>query len=382
MDNRSEPGRARGFACAFVGAMAVAGCASATPPPPATPSLPARSAATRVDIVLLLAEAIAHEFCPKVQGRFLPLSSAATDGPQAGESPVLGRWWIWDCATFTHGGVVGLRMGGPGWMWAEREEYGHTIRQYVYFRSSTTVWGVLDATFAPNPHVVSLWFSPVAPAQVAAGGIGRVTASGHGVLGTTLDVVDFFTFGALIDVDGRARQKVNEEAARRFREQLSRGFTITYSFAGAQDIAHGQVDVGLGPLPAGMAPLRPIKDGRPWLAHERLELHNAFGAYHVLGPFEPALGADVDVDVESGNGIMYRAECAADVAQWFSVVNGGETPKLPLSRNSQTGLVSSGQATRRITLPTCKWYLIVEASQGDTRASVRVRANTATFLIP
>lgn len=325
---------------------------------------------------MLLADVLAREFCSRVEGRFLPLSQSGVEGPQAGELAVTGRWWIQECTTEVRGGVIGFRLGGPGWQWVDRTESDHRIQQYVYFHATTTSWGIVDTTYASAPHVVSLWFSPMAPPAVEASGIGPVTAKSQGAWGKTIDVLDVITLGLVVDVDGRTKQKVNDEAVTRFREQLGRGFTVTY------DLALKQLDVTLQALPAGMTPLRPFKDGRPWLVHERQEVHDAAGAFHVSGPFDPAIGADVDFDVELGAALSYRAECASDVAQWFAVVEQGTSPRLPLSQNGQLDRVPFGKSTRRIVMPSCKWYLLTGTEAGDVLASVRVRANTLTLLVP
>lgn len=355
--------------------LGLVGCASAKPSSSA-PSLPLRSAATRTDIMMLMAESLAREFCLRVEGRFLPLSQSGVEGPQAGELAVTGRWWIRECAAELRGGFIGLRLGGPGWQWVDRTESDHRIRQYVYFHATTTSWGIVDATYAAAPHVLSLWFSPVAPPGVEATGIGPVAAKSQGVLGTAIDMFDVITLGLLVDVDGRTKQKINDEAVSRFREQLGRGFTVTY------DLGLKQLDVSLQAMPAGMTPLRPFKDGRAWLAHERQEVHDASGAFHVVGPFDPAIGVDIDFDVEAGPGLDYRAECVSDVVQWFANVENGTSPHPPVSQNGQDGRAAPGVSVRRIVMPWCRWYLVTGTQGGDVRAAVRVRANSVTLLTP
>ena len=84
----------------------------------------------------------------------------------------------------------------------------------------------------------------------------------------------------------------------------------------------------------------------------------------------------VDVNVEQGSGITYRALCAKDMdANYAALANGqaaGIAEQALVARGTVDGV---GARTNDFRVDGCKFYLVVSSVRGSTTiASLRVRA--------
>ena len=243
-------------------------------------------------------------------------------------------------------------------------EFG--VRDYVYFAAAGTVVGSVDMSFDPTRRMAWGQFSPTMVPYIATGVTNRIETESNIVGG----LGSFVTLGALGSyADGKATEKAATMVADAFTRQLRSGVAITF------DLARRQRDVvGLGQV----APLRPFADDVRWLVNEQQVLHAKAGAAHVVGPFAPTHGAGVDFAVLRGT-LRYRAECEADVVEWFEPVTRGVRPVLPPVRHAQSGTVSAGMPVRRTLAAPCPWYLITEPGSEEVVANVRVRADTSGY---
>lgn len=322
---------------------------------------------------LLLADYLEANLCERLGERFVPIADEHVAAPRGQAPPVGGRWWIRGCRAERTAGVLHLTLSGPGWLWADEAKSGFRLRQYVLFQAGVRLVGVPDAHYDATRRLASLWFSPLS-----------TEADGHGLgpVATTADhfgtqVLDVVTFGwARSRADDAARREVDERVRARFAEKLRSGFTVTYH------VALQQLDFRLGALGDGEEPLRPLLDGRPWLANERQILRPEPGGVHLLGPFDPAVGAALDVHVESGPGVRLWTECVDVTRERLSDLDRGEAPPSAPARAKAVGKLAPGRHTVAVAMPQCPWYLLTAADEGETSVVIRVRGKPSAVLLP
>lgn len=351
---------------------------SGNPPPPPREAPPPRTAlaAPQPDAFAHFAtDYVEDALCERLAGRFVPLpdpseKKSGTSGGGWLQGPAAGRLWVTDCRLARRESFVDLELRGVGWVWVDEAEKGNRLRQYVGLRVELGLRGVVTPAYDAASRVMTLWFEP---AEVRASGapVGEVKTSADSFGNKALR---FVTLGYAGEVaDRRAREKVQERLRQRFEEALSGGFTITYN------LRTKQVDFALGHLPRGREPSRGFSDGRAWLANEHVLVHPAAGGFHVLGPFEPAAAVDVDFSVP-GAPVRYWAECADVTTQRFAgLLRDGTLPSREATAWSSR-LVQPGGATVRLSMPSCRWYLLATAADEPATASIRVRAKPRVVL--
>lgn len=249
-----------------------------------------------------------------------------------------------------------IHLEGPGWYWVDFDQGGLELHQQVTFDLSADVFGTIRFAYAEG--VASLWFEPTREANV------HVTAS------TELELHGGTPWGSilrripLLPIRRMTAERLSDSAASAFGTQIQRGITVTY------DLAKGQADMALGVLRLGETPRRVFEDGTAWIENDRL--HLPAGATQVFGPLEP-LPLDVDVVVERGPGIEYRALCTRDMPQHFGEVASGNADGIPRRLLVGGGtLTGPGAHSGRLDIKACPYYLVV-SSAGREAALVAFR---------
>jgi hypothetical protein len=299
--------------------------------------------------------------CEGLIGRFIGLP-AVEEVPQASLAPaaLAGRWWVRKCAAPSHEGRVHLRLEGPGWYFVDEDGSDLSLHQQVSFDLGVELEGRLDADLESG--VLSIWLVPEKEPLIELD------------VSRDLDVRASSAWGAvlrwmpLVPVQAMAADRFSDAAVSALRIKLRSGATATYDFRSRQG------DATLGKLGAGQTPNHAFGDRTPWLVNERLRL--APSSVHVLGPIAPG-PTRLDVNVEQGEGIAYRAVCERDLDSNYSALARGRVGELSVgaivTRGKVTGL---GLHTTDFAVTECKFYLIISSLAGARRTlvSLRVRA--------
>jgi hypothetical protein len=299
--------------------------------------------------------------CEGLVDRFvgLPAMQDSSGGSMA-PAPLAGRWWVRNCATSLHARELHVRLEGPGWYFVDENGPDLSLHQQVPFNLAIEVDGQLDADLSEG--VLSLWLVPDKEPKV------ELSAS------RDLDVRASSAWGAflrwmpLVPVRAMAAERFTDAAVSALRIKLRGGATATYDFGA------GQGDATLGKLSLGQTPEHAFHDHTPWLVNDRLLLGPS--AVHVMGPIAPG-PTRLDVDVQRGTGITYRAVCDRDLDANYSTLANGRADEIPSRAVVANGTVSGpGPHTTDFIVPDCKFYLVISAVRGSARtlAALRVRA--------
>jgi hypothetical protein len=245
---------------------------------------------------------------------------------------------------------VRLHVAGPAWYWVDDAQDGVRLQQEVALAVETTLTGSFE--FGMRHSVASLWFRPDADADVRIEPIGDIDLRGDTVWGSLLRRLPF------VPVESNVRERIAEEGSAELQAELRHGFTITY------DIRKGQADAALGILPRGQVPMHPFADSSAWQANERQLLFPGSG--HVTGPLAPGAVIPIDLRVERGQGLTYRAVCAEELA-----------PTHPrTSEQAAAGGEVTGGGLHHVELNGlgCPWYLVTTTLGSEASlVSLRVR---------
>jgi hypothetical protein len=288
--------------------------------------------------------------CEKLRGKFVGLSGSEADaeltGAEQGLASVTGRWLLRDCEEKREGESLGLRIGGPGWQWVDRQQKGFRIRQYVYFSATVDLKSSLDVGYDPEAELASIWLTPVGSVGAEVSAAGAISANAETVLASVVGAIG----PALgMQVDEVAKTAAGTEGAMQFKAKLAQGLTITVK------PKTGQMDVMLGQLPNGVAPKRPIATTRSWLLNERQSLFPS--GVQMAGPFDPAARVTLQARVEEGSGLLYRTICQDDGQRAIDAAMRDQP--LPMSTLRATGKVEGKAPFKQaITPPACPWLLV------------------------
>jgi len=301
--------------------------------------------------------------CDGLTEHFVGLPIAADAGATASErqtQPLAGSWWIRRCSTERHGSALALRLEGPGWYWVEARDGGIRLEQQVPFALRTVVTGTFKA--GSRGGLASLWFKPTEEAHVQLLASDDLELHGDNAWGSVMRRMP------LLPVRSLVADSLSEQASTAIRDRLRGGATVTF------ELLTGQPDVALGQLHAGEKPQHPFDDGTPWLANDRWLLAPA--AAQVIGPLEPEQDLTLDVVVERGPGIAYRAVCADDMAENLETVMTGKPERIPpralVAHGEVTGL---GKHVQHLSAGRCPFYVVLSTARGATTlAALRVRA--------
>lgn len=324
------------------------------------------------DIQTMMADVVAPRICDQLRGTFIGLpGEGGHTGPQAGLDPTVGRWWIRDCSSRSHDGVLDLAIGGTGWTWVDRESMGFRVQQYLRFDATASFTARMEIGYDHAAHIVTIWMRPVTDdpahalqAHVEPRGLVQAQATGafSGMLGGLLSMTGS-------SADDRARQQVTDEGSQRLHDRFATGMTVTY----AMDTQ--QMDFMVGALERGQVPERPYPTaaGATWTVNQRLSLFPA--GVDVLGPLDPIHGAEtIEMELEEGGGVFVDAVCLADFERFYDTVLQGGTATPPTG--TRVLELTGPHQTHTATVPSlgCPTLLLVTPHADATLSSTaRVR---------
>lgn len=326
-------------------ALCLIGCAPAIASPPET-ALTARP----VDDTFI---------CEHLADRFVGLPAVSDGEAAARPAPLVGRWWLKGCSATGERDELLLRLQGPGWYFVDKNDGDFALRQQVPFNLSIELKGRLKVTTSDG--IFSVWLDPEKDPRVDLQVSKDLDVRASSAWGSVLRMMP------LVPVRSMAADRFSESAAEALRLKLREGATVTY------DVAAGQADAALGRLGPGQTPENAFHDHIPWLINDRLFLDAS--AVHVVGPITPG-PTRLDVTVERGAGVAYRALCAGDMDKDYSALASGDAASITVDPHLANGTVAGfGKHITDFRVDGCKFYLVITALQrADTLVSLRVRA--------
>jgi len=298
--------------------------------------------------------------CEHLADRFVGLPSVSNaEGAAKGPPPVVGRWWLRTCSATREKGQLRVRLQGPGWYFVDKDDGNLALHQQVPFNLSIELDGRLNVIAGGG--VYSVWLSPDKDPRVDLQVSRNLDVKATSAWGSVLRSMP------LVPVQSMAADRFTESATEALRTKLREGATVTY------DVAAGQADATLGRLGVGQTPENAFQDRVPWLVNDRLFL-DATGI-QVVGPITPG-PTRLDVNVESGAGVAYRALCAGDMDKDYAAIARGDAASIAIDPHLANGTVAGlGKHTTDFRVDNCKFYLVISAlERTDTLVSFRVRA--------
>ena len=324
------------------------------------------------DIQTMMADVVAPRICDQLRGTFIGLpGEGGHSGVESGLDPTVGRWWIRDCTSRSHDGVLDLALGGTGWTWVDRESMGFRVQQYLRFDATATFTARMEIGYDHTLRVVTIWMRPLTDdpahalqAHVEPRGLIQAHATGalSGVLGGLLSMTGS-------SADDRARQQVTDEGSQRLHDRFATGMTVTYSMDSQQ------MDFMVGALERGQIPQRPYPTtaGAVWSVNQRLTVYP--GGLDVLGPLDHIQGSDsIEMQLEEGGALTVDAVCQADFTRFYDTVLQGGTAATPTG--TRVLELTAPQQAQTATVPTlgCPTLLLVTPRADATLPSTaRVR---------
>ena len=269
-----------------------------------------------------------------------------------------GRWWIRSCSAERVGAGLRLRLRGPGWYFVDQHSSDFSVRQQVPFTLGIELQGAPSLTVANG--VARLSFAVAAPPQVDLQLDCELSVRPTSAWGSLLSVAP------LVPVRDMAADRLSVAAVSALRAQLRGGATATY------DLRSGQADVVLGNPHLGQVTPHAFSDGVPWLVNDRLSLPPA--ATHVVGPIA-AGQTRLDVRVEQGAGLAYRAVCVDDMPRDYPAVASGHAELLSSRTALADGaLAGLGEHSATFVVDRCPFFIVLSSLAGsNTVAALRVR---------
>lgn len=276
----------------------------------------------------------------------------------AATNALAGRWWIRDCSAQRVPSGLRLQLRGPGWYFVDQHSGDFAVRQQVPFTLGVELEGAPGLAVAGG--IAALSFAVEAAPRVDLRLDAELSVQPTSTWGSLLSVAP------LVPVRDMAAQRLSSAAVTALRVQLGSGATATY------DLRSGQADVALGKLRPGQVPTRAFSDGVPWLVNERVWLPPL--ATHVVGPIAPG-STRLDVRVEQGEGLAYRALCKDDMPGDYAAIASGHLDALPahplLPHGTLPGL---GEHSTTFVVERCAFFVVVSSlADSPTVAALRVR---------
>jgi hypothetical protein len=298
--------------------------------------------------------------CEHLADRFVGLPAVSNAGSAAKRpAPLVGRWWLRACSTTGEKNELRIRLQGPGWYFVDKSDGNLALHQQVPFNLSIELDGRLDV--AAGGGVYSVWLRPDKDPRVDLQVSGDLDVKASSAWGSVLRLMP------LVPVRALAADRFSASATEALRSRLREGATVTY------DLAAGQADATLGRLAVGQTPENAFQDRIPWLVNDRLFL-DASGV-QVVGPITPG-PTRLDVNVERGAGVAYRAMCAGDMDKDYSALARGDVESIPVDPHLANGAVAGlGKHITDFRVDNCSFYLVITAlNRTDALVSFRVRA--------
>ncbi len=280
------------------------------------------------DMETMMADVVAPRICDALRGTFIGLpGEGGHAGPESGLDPTVGRWWVRDCSSRSHDGVLDLAIGGTGWTWVDRESMGFRVQQYLRFDATASFTARMEIAYDHNARIVTIWMRPLTDdpahalqAHVEPRGLVQAHATGafSGVLGGLLSMTGS-------SADDRARQQVTDEGSQRLHDRFASGMTVTYAMDSQQ------MDFMVGALERGQVPVRPYgaETGiSAWSVNQRLSVFP--GGLDVIGPIDTSHGNQrFEMELEEGGAVYVDAVCQADFERFYDTVLQGGTAATP-----------------------------------------------------
>lgn len=295
--------------------------------------------------------------CRGLATRFIGLP-AMSDERSPAAPPMAGRWWVRSCSATRAGEELHVRLDGPGWYWVNQRDSGLAVRQQVPFRLKLELDGKLDGSATDG--VFSLWFAPTRAPRIALQAPDELDVRSENAWGWLLTHVPLSSAGS------KAAERFTSVMTGTLQQELGGGATVTY------DLLSGQADATLGRLEPGQVPEHPFKDAPPWLVNEPLLLEPS--ATQVVGPIEPG-SRQLDVAIERGPGVEYRAICAQQMPASYAAISGARLADVPSRAWVESGSVTGlGPHATSLVVDDCSYYLVLNtAGASSTLAALRLR---------
>jgi len=298
--------------------------------------------------------------CKHLADRFVGLPAGLNaNGAELRPTPLVGRWWVRTCSSTGERDELRVRLQGPGWYFVDKSDGNLALQQQVPFDLSIELGGRLHMTNAEG--IFTVWLSPDEDPKVDLHVSSELDVKARSTWGSVLRLMP------LVPVQAMAAARFSEAATEALRVRLREGATVTY------DVAAGQADATVGRLAVAQTPRNAFQDRVPWLVNDRLFL-SASGV-QVVGPITPG-PTRLDVNVESGAGVAYRALCAGDMDKDYPAIARGDAASIAVDPQLAHGTVAGlGQHTTDFHVDGCKFYLVISALEHtDALVSFRVRA--------
>jgi hypothetical protein len=261
----------------------------------ARPEEPRRTAAGDRELREMLAEIAGVRACDQLRGMFRPIRASDAD-----DGPITGTAWLQECQAIPRGTEITLQLAGRGWRWVSRDSEAagadFAVDTYVRFTFSVELRGPLDAAYAPDSHVFSLWFTPDGTPKTTFEPIGEVDVDRDGLWSSVV--------GGLATIVGsspedRAGDKVSDEGQTAFAKQFAKGISVTI------DLCSGEVRSDLAQAPKGemIGPRAKSRTERASVYPGGVLLHG------------PVLLPSKGLDASTGDGVKSQLVCAKDAAK-------------------------------------------------------------------
>jgi len=321
-----------------------AGCSKSQDDPPARPipraKAPVRGAAGDEDLRVLLSELASARACKMIEGQYRELRSPKD------RNVVTGVLWIRGCRVTNVGTKVTLHLTGNGWQWAHEKKHkgGGTfeVKQYLMYAVQVTLPGALDLAYDRNTHVVSMMFTPSAPADV------QFTEGDVDVdrKGTWSSIVGALGSTFSDSPEHIAHHQAKGEGTHEFQSQLADGLAVTINLC-----------TGLGRFNLGRPPkgeMQPPDAGEG----TRVPVSLAPGGMMMFGPQPAPHGMTVDVNATSGQ-VRVMLACQKDAATLSEqyIATGGQMAAIPLLASSDV----SGSKRVHVAKAPCPVVMIAQA---------------------
>lgn len=295
--------------------------------------------------------------CSSLGDRFIGLPAVGDPGAAA-TAAIVGSWWVRGCSVQRSDDRLDIRLRGPGWYWVGETSSGLAVEQQVPFELSVQLEGrVRDGSAA---GLLSLWFEPASKPRVRVVAPERLKVRSTNALGVLLQLVP------LASPEGRAARRFSERMTAALEQRLGEGATVTYDFGS------GQADATLGRLAKGSLPRHPFQGSQAWVVNDRFLLPPA--GTQVIGPVSRG-ASRLDVAVESGPGMDYRALCSENMSEHYGSIAAGRLSSVPDGLWTATGtLRGPGQHSVDLRVSDCKFYVVLStAGASSTLVALRVR---------
>lgn len=306
---------------------------------------------TGSDLRLMIAEIAAARTCDRLRDSFRPLVVAGA------EPRVAGTLWIERCRDTVTGDKVALELGGRGWLWVSQEQVtagtGFAVTQNVRFRTTVAVTGTLDAAYAPEKHIATVWFTPEGTPDVSFEAIGDIAVDQESLWSAVLG-----TLAAAVTSSPESRAAV--AIAARGRETFQEAFVI--GIAATVDLCSGEVVTDLAhPAEGEMIDLEPALPPIQAALHSRGLL--------IFGPFDTAGGLKMVVDVSGGGQVGAQLMCREQATALASAYLEDRPP--PPVETVASGLVA-GRAELSAAETVCPAYLAVRSGSATAPVNVSI----------